>query len=178
MSDFRIRSYQGIFPNLADDVYVDPTATVIGRVSMAEGCSVWPMTAVRGDVNSITIGKRCNLQDGTIIHVSRPTESNPLGYPTTLGDDVSIAHKVMLHGCTIGNRVLIGMGAIVLDGAIIEDDVMVGAGSLVSPGKRLTSGFLYLGTPARQIRPLSDQEKTTLVARAYDYATLKNDYTL
>lgn len=176
MNKHTLRSYKGISPTLSDSVYIDPTATIIGNVEMGEHCSVWPMTVIRGDVNTVRIGKRCNIQDGTVIHLSRPRPNNPDGFPTTLGDDVSIAHKVMLHGCSIGNRVLVGMGAIILDGVIIEDDVMVGAGALVTPGKHLVSGYLYTGSPARQTRPLKDSERKLLVRTAADYAELKNDY--
>ena len=176
MSQYTIRAYKGVIPTMDNSVYIDPTATVIGDVVMEKDCSVWPMSVIRGDVNKVRMGKRCNIQDASVIHVSRPRPNNPEGYPTILGDDVSIAHKVMLHGCTIGNRVLIGMGAIVLDGVVIEDDVMVGAGALITPGKLLKSGYLYMGTPARQTRPLKDSERDMLKRTANDYAQLKEEY--
>jgi carbonic anhydrase/acetyltransferase-like protein (isoleucine patch superfamily) len=134
------------------------------------------MVVIRADVNKIRIGARSNIQDGSVIHVSRPKASNPEGFPSIIGDDVTIGHKVMLHGCQIGNRVLIGMGAIILDGVVIEDEVIVGAGALVTPGKRLQSGFLYVGSPARKVRPLTDSEKTHFVDTAHNYIELKNDY--
>ena len=139
-----IRPYKGIHPVLAEGVYIDESAVIIGDVHIGKDSSVWPLTVIRGDVNHCRIGERCNIQDGSVIHLSRTRPSNPNGYPTILGDNVSIGHKVMLHGCTIGNNVLIGMGAIILDGAVIEDEVLVGAGSMVTQGKRLESGDLYM----------------------------------
>lgn len=173
---YSIRLYQGITPSLASSAYVDPSAVVIGDVSLGADCSVWPLSVIRGDVNQIKIGSRSNIQDGCVIHVSRPSSDQPRGFATHIGEDVTVGHKVMLHGCTIGSRVMIGMGAIVLDGAIIEDDVIVGAGALVTPGKRLTSGYLYTGSPARQARPLKDSEREHFIANAANYVDLKNDY--
>nr|MBA2814234.1 gamma carbonic anhydrase family protein [Candidatus Pantoea persica] len=104
------------------------------------------------------MGARTNIQDGSILHVTHKSASNPQGFPLTIGEDVTVGYKAMLHTCSIGNRILVGMGSIVLDGAIIEDDVMLGSGSLVRPGKRLESSYLYLGSPVRQVRPLTEQE--------------------
>lgn len=114
---------------------------------------------LRGDVNSITVGARSNIQDGSVLHVSHKTAAKPEGSPLVIGEDVTVGHKVMLHGCRIGNRVLVGMGSTVLDDAVIEDDVMIGAGSLVPPRKRLEGGYLYVGSPVRQVRVLTDEEK-------------------
>lgn len=171
-----IRPYKDKTPRIGDQTYVDPAAVVIGDVSLAEEVSVWPMVVIRGDVNRVAIGRRSNIQDGSIIHTSRPTPANPGGYPVIIGDDVTIGHKAVIHACTIGDQVLIGMGAIVLDGAVIEDQVIVGAGALVTPGKRLVSGYLYTGSPARQARPLSDGEKAHFTVSADNYVRLKNDY--
>ena len=171
-----LRAYRGIRPDLSTGVFIDPTATVIGRVTLGEDASVWPMSVLRGDVNEIRVGARSNIQDGSILHVSRPTENNPAGYPTLIGEDTTIGHRVMLHGCVIGHRVLIGNGAVVLDGAVIEDDVMVGASALVTPGKRLESGYLYTGSPARRARPLKDAELKNLWQNAANYVALKNEY--
>ncbi|MCE1631240.1 gamma carbonic anhydrase family protein, partial [Enterobacter hormaechei] len=113
---------------------------------------------IRGDVNYVSIGARTNIQDGSILHVTHKTTDNPDGFPLIVGDDVTIGHKVILHGCTIGNQVLIGMGSILLDGSVIEDNVIIGAGSLVAPGKILESGYLYIGSPARQARKLKPEE--------------------
>ena len=171
-----LRSYQGIHPKLADNVYVDEASVLVGDIFLDQDASIWPMVAARGDVNHIRIGKRSNVQDGSILHVTRKSASRPDGHPLIIGDDVTIGHKAMLHGCQVGNRVLIGMGAIILDGAIIEDDVILGAGSLVPPGKTLASGYLYVGSPAKQARPLSEAELAFLPESADNYVRLKNEY--
>ncbi|MGK0440900.1 MAG: carbonic anhydrase/acetyltransferase-like protein (isoleucine patch superfamily) [Pseudohongiellaceae bacterium] len=171
-----IRPFKNITPLLAEGVYVDDSAVVIGDVHIGKNSSVWPLCVIRGDVNHCRIGENCNIQDGTVIHLSRPRVGSPDGYPTILGNNVSIGHKVMLHGCTIGNNVLIGMGAIVLDGAIIEDEVLVGAGALVAPGKCLESGYLYLGTPTKKVRPLKDSERELFTSTAENYVLLKDEY--
>ncbi len=171
-----IRPYNDLMPAISNSAYIDADATIIGDVHIGEQSSIWPMVVIRGDVNKIRIGKRSNIQDASVIHVSRSKPNNPEGYPVIIGDDVTIGHQVMLHGCRIGNRVLIGIGAIVLDGAIIEDDVLVAAGSLVTPGKRLQSGYLYLGSPAKQARPLSEAERSHFISSAENYVELKNHY--
>lgn len=171
-----LRPYKGIYPTLQRGAYVDPAAVVIGDVELGEDVSVWPLVLIRGDVNHVRIGARTNIQDGTVIHESRPRPDNPAGYPTLVGEDVTIAHKVMLHGCRIGNEVLVGMGAIIQDNVVIEDRVIVGAGALVTPGKRLESGYLYTGSPARQKRPLTDHELAHFKQQAQEYIALKNDY--
>jgi carbonic anhydrase/acetyltransferase-like protein (isoleucine patch superfamily) len=171
-----IRSYRGIFPTLGPGAWVDPTAVVIGDVELGADASVWPLVLIRGDVNRIRIGARSNVQDGSIIHVSRPFPGNEAGWPTILGDDVVIGHKVALHGCRIADRVLVGIGAIVLDGVEVPSDVMIGAGSVVTPGKQLQSGFLYVGNPARQSRPLTDAEIARIPKMAGDYVRLKQEY--
>lgn len=171
-----IRPYKGIMPTLAQGAYVDPAAVVIGDVELGVDCSIWPLVVIRGDVNCVRIGNRSNIQDGTVIHESRKSSAKPEGYPVIIGEDVTVGHKVMLHGCTIGNRVLVGMGAILLDGVTVEDNVIIGAGALVTPGKTLASGYLYTGSPARQTRPLTDAETTRFTDIAHNYVQLKNDY--
>ncbi|RJG42684.1 gamma carbonic anhydrase family protein [Motilimonas pumila] len=171
-----IRSYKGIRPKAAKSVYIDEASVLIGDIELAEDASVWPLVAARGDVNVIRVGARTNIQDGTVLHVTRKTEQNPAGYPLIIGDDVTIGHKAMLHGCTIGDRVLVGMGAIVLDNAVVGNDVIIGAGSLVPPGKKLESGFLYVGSPVKQARALSEQELAFLPQSADNYVRLKNEY--
>lgn len=171
-----IRPFKQTFVQLDSSVYVDDSSILVGDIVLGEDSSVWPLCAARGDVNIIRIGQRTNIQDGTILHVSRPSPANPNGYPLLIGDEVTVGHKCMLHGCVIGNRVLVGMGAIVMDGAIVEDDVMIAAGSLISPNKRLESGYLYVGNPAKQKRPLKEQEIAFLKASADNYVRLKNVY--
>ena len=171
-----IRPFKQHQPQLAAGTYVDPAAVVIGEVSLGEDVSVWPLVVIRGDVNYVKIGARSNIQDGTVIHESRPRPNKPEGNPIIIGEDVTVGHKVMLHGCTIGDRVLVGMGAIILDGATIEDDVIVGAGALVTPGKTLVSGYLYTGSPAKQARALKDSERGSLINNAHNYVVLKNEY--
>ncbi|WP_336804077.1 gamma carbonic anhydrase family protein [Erwinia aphidicola] len=171
-----VRAYKGVRPQLGERVMIDATSVVIGNVSLANDVGVWPLVVIRGDVNRVTIGKRSNIQDGSVLHLTHQSAANPDGYPLVIGEDVTVGHKAMLHGCTIGNRVLVGMGAILLDGVVVEDDVMIGAGSLVSPGKRLESGFLYLGSPAKKVRPLTSDEIGGLLYSANNYVSWKNDY--
>lgn len=171
-----IRAYKGITPKLASGVYVDESSVLVGDIELAEDVSVWPLVAARGDVNFIRIGARTNIQDGSVLHLSRPSKGKPEGSPLIIGEDVTVGHKVMLHGCRLGNRILVGMGAIVMDDVIVEDDVIIGAGSLVPPGKRLQSGYLYVGSPVRQARLLNDAEKAFLAESAANYVILKNEY--
>ncbi|QDY43211.1 gamma carbonic anhydrase family protein [Candidatus Pantoea soli] len=171
-----LRPYKQHYPRTGDRVMVDDSSVVVGNVLLADDVSIWPLVAIRGDVNQVVIGKRSNIQDGSVLHVTHKSASNPEGHPLIIGEDVTVGHKAMLHGCHIGNRVLVGMGSIVLDGAIIEDDVMIGAGSLVPPGKRLESGFLYLGSPVKQVRPLSEAEIAGLLYSAGNYVGWKDEY--
>jgi len=157
-------------------VMVDATSVVIGDVRVADDVGIWPLVAIRGDVNYVQIGARSNIQDGSVLHVTHKASYNPEGNPLIIGEDVTVGHKVMLHGCTVGNRVLVGMGSILLDGVVVEDDVMIGAGSLVPQNKRLASGFLYLGSPVKQIRPLTEAEIAGLKYSANNYVKWKDDY--
>jgi carbonic anhydrase/acetyltransferase-like protein (isoleucine patch superfamily) len=171
-----IRSYKGITPSFNKSVYIDESSVLVGDITVGDNSSVWPLVAARGDVNHIRIGQRTNIQDGSVLHLSRATKSNPDGYPLIIGDDVTVGHKVMLHGCVLGNRILVGMGAIVMDNAVVEDDVIIGGGSLVPPNKRLESGYLYVGSPAKQARPLTEQELAFLKISADNYVQLKDEY--
>jgi carbonic anhydrase/acetyltransferase-like protein (isoleucine patch superfamily) len=173
-----IRPYRQQLPRLAAGAYVDETACVIGDVELGEDASVWPMAVLRGDVNAIRIGARTNVQDGSVLHVTHDGPYSPGGAALMVGDDVTIGHGVILHACTIGNRCLVGMGALVLDKVVIEDEVFIAAGSVVPPGKRLVSGFLYRGSPAQQARPLTDTERAQLKYSAEHYVRVKNDYLL
>ena len=172
-----IRPFQDHVPVLGERVYVDPAATVIGRVELGDDVSIWPGCVVRGDVNFIRIGARSNVQDGTIIHVSHEGPyTRPGGYPTEIGSDVTIGHGAIVHACRIGDYCLIGMGASILDGAVVEDYAFVGAGALVAPGKTVRSGELWLGNPARMARKLSDTEIEQLRYSAGHYVKLKDMY--
>ena len=170
------RPYRGVSPTLERGAYIDPAAVVIGDVVLGEDASIWPMAVVRGDVNYIRIGARSNVQDGSVLHVTRPYPGSDSGWPLIVGEDVVIAHGVTIHGCVIGNRVLVGIGAIVLDGAVVEDEVMIAAGTVVPPGKRLESGGLYMGNPARRARDLTDAERARIPVMAGFYIDLKNEY--
>lgn len=171
-----VRPYLHYSPQIGLRVMIDPSSVVIGNVELADDVSIWPLVSIRGDVNAVKIGARSNIQDGSVLHVTHMSDYNPAGYPLLIGEDVTVGHKAMLHGCAIGNRVLVGMGSILLDGAVIEDDVMIGAGSLVAPGKRLASGYLYVGSPARQVRALTPAELEGLRYSANNYVRWKDEY--
>ncbi|MBD8603895.1 gamma carbonic anhydrase family protein [Pseudomonas sp. CFBP 8771] len=171
-----IRTFQQHTPRLGERAFVDRSAVVIGDVEIGADSSIWPLTVVRADMHRIRIGKRTSVQDASVLHITHAGPFNPDGFPLLIGDDVTIGHKVMLHGCTLGNRILVGMGSTVMDGAVVEDDVIIGAGSLVPPGKRLLSSFLYVGSPARQARPLTDKERAFFTYTAGNYVKLKDQH--
>lgn len=171
-----IRTYRDQRPTLGQRVYIDLAATVIGDVTLADDCSVWPAAVIRGDMHYIRIGARTSVQDGAVLHITHASEYNPGGWPLIIGDDVTIGHQACLHGCTVGNRVLVGIGAVILDGATIEDEVVIAAGTLVPPGKTLASGYLYMGSPCRQARPLNDGERRFFTYSAQNYVALKDGY--
>lgn len=176
MNKSNVKSYKGISPDIGKGVFIEDSAVLYGDITLNDDVSIWPLVAARGDVNTITIGARTNIQDGTVLHVTRKSPSNPDGNPLYIGEDVTIGHKAMLHGCTLGNRVLVGMGAIIMDGVIVGDDCIIGAGSLVPPNKRLEPGYLYVGNPAKQARPLKESEIEFLKVSAVNYVKLKNEY--
>lgn len=171
-----IRPHQNKIPQLGERVFVDPSAVLIGDIEIGADSSVWPLAVIRGDMQRIRIGARTSIQDGSVLHITHAGPFNPDGFPLTIGDEVTVGHKVILHGCTLGSRILVGMGAIVMDGALVEDEVIIGAGSLVPPGKRLESGFLYVGSPAKQARPLTDKERGFFSYTAGNYVKLKDQY--
>ena len=168
--------YLDALPRLAGGVYLHPSAQVIGSVTLGADSSVWCNAVLRGDVNDIVIGRCTNIQDLTMGHVAHRTPHKPGGSPLTVGDYVTVGHGVLLHGCSIGNDCLIGMGSIVMDDVVVQDHVMLGAGSLVPPGKTLESGFLYMGRPAEKIRALSPAEIEWLRYSAEHYVRVKNNY--
>ena len=170
-----IRTFAGITPVIGAGVYVDVTALVTGNVTIGAESSIWPMVVVRGDVNRIIIGHHTNIQDAAVLHVTHDNEqTGKTGYPLTVGNFVTVGHQALLHACTIGDYCLIGMGAIIMDAAVVQEKVIVGAGSLVAPGKRLESGYLYVGNPARKVRPLTADELDFLEYQARHYVELKN----
>ena len=171
-----IRQFDDKKPVIGSSVYIDESAVVIGDVTLGDDVSVWPTTVIRGDVESIKIGAGTNVQDGAVLHVSHAGPFSPEGQPLTIGKGVTIGHRAVVHACTVGDYCLVGIGAIILDGAVLEDYVMLGAGALVSSGKRLESGYLYVGSPAKQARPLKESEKAFLEYSAEHYVLLKNEH--
>lgn len=171
-----IRKFNDKQPNIGKAVFIDDSAVVIGDVSLGDDVSIWPTTVLRGDVESIIIGEGTNVQDGSVLHVTHAGKYTGQGYPLTVGKGVTIGHRAVVHACTVGDYCLIGIGAIIMDGAILEDYVMLGAGALVPPGKKLESGYLYVGVPAKQARPLKESEKEFLEYSSKQYIQLKNEY--
>jgi len=171
-----IAAYQGISPVLAPGAWVHPHATVIGEVSLGADVSVWPGAVIRGDVNSIIIGEATNIQDGSVLHVSHKTPLDPAGGPLIIGARVTVGHTVILHACSIEDECLIGMGSIILDRAVVKKHVLLGAGSLVPEGKVLESGYLYLGRPAKPVRPLTAEEIAYFNYSAQHYINLAQSY--
>ena len=171
-----IQSFLGHFPQLAAGVYVHASASVIGEVTLGENVSVWPGAAIRGDINFIRIGAGSNIQDCAVLHVNHKSSQDPLGSPLIIGNNVTIGHTVILHGCTIEDESLIGMGCIVMDKVIVQKHVLVAAGSLVPEGKVLESGYLYVGRPAKRVRALTADEIKFFMVSANGYITLKNQY--
>ncbi len=169
-----IRDFEGKSPKIGDRVYVDDHALVVGDVTIGADASLWPMAVARGDVHRITIGAGTNIQDGSVLHVTADNRFNPGGYALSIGANVTVGHGVILHACTVEDLVLVGMGSTILDGAVIPTRTMIAAGSLVAPGKTLESGHLYLGSPARKARKLSDQELDYLAFSARHYIELKD----
>ncbi len=172
----RLSSYLDTTPVIGHKVYLHPSCQVIGDVTIGEDSSVWCNTVLRGDVNRIVIGRGSNVQDLSMGHVSHKTPDKPDGSPLIIGDYVTIGHSVILHGCSIGNECLIGMGSIIMDDVVVPDHVMVGAGSLISPGKTLEAGMLYMGRPAKAVRALTGDELRYLRYSAEHYIRVKDNY--
>ena len=171
-----IRTFAGKVPEIASSAYVDESALVIGDVKIGEDSSIWPMTVVRGDVHYIRIGKSTNIQDASVLHVTHDGKFSPGGFPLIVGDYVTAGHRVTLHACTVGNYCLIGMSATIMDGAVLGDRIIIGAGSLVPTGKVLESGYLYVGTPVKQLRELNKKENEFLKYSADHYVKIKNQH--
>ncbi len=171
-----LRAFKNIYPQLGEATYIDESAVIIGDVSLADHVSVWPTVVIRADVSSVTIGANTNIQDGSVLHVSHAGKFASEEAPLKIGKGVTIGHRAVVHACTVGDYCLIGIGAIILDNAVLEDYVMLGAGALVPPGKVLQSGYLYIGSPAKKTRALSDKEKEFLEYSATHYVLLKDEY--
>ena len=169
-----IRNFEDKKPDIATTTFVDETALVLGDVKIGEHCSIWPLTVVRGDVNAIQIGNNTNIQDNSVLHVTHDGPYNPGGYDLKVGNNVTVGHRVILHGCHIGDSCLIGMGATIMDGVVVESHTLIGAGSLVTPNKHLESGYLWMGSPIRKVRKLSDEELESIEYSAANYVKLKN----
>jgi carbonic anhydrase/acetyltransferase-like protein (isoleucine patch superfamily) len=172
-----LHKFKDITPDLGQGTWVAPSADVVGDVTCGENCSIWFGCVVRGDVHFIKIGNRVNIQDLSMVHVThykKPDKSD--GNPTIIGDDVTIGHRVMLHGCTIENACLIGMSATILDGAVIGKESIVGAGALVTKNKIFPPRSLIMGSPAKVVRELTEDEVKELYASAARYVKFKKDY--
>ena len=172
-----IMDYKEYSPSLGKNSWVAPSADVIGEVTVGEDCSIWFGCVVRGDVHYITIGDRTNIQDLSMVHITHHKKADRSdGHPTVIGNDVTVGHRVMLHGCTIEDACLIGMSATILDGAVIGKESIVGAGSLVTKNKKFPPRSLIMGSPAKVVRSLNDEEVKELYASATRYVEFKNSY--
>ncbi len=164
-----IQTYKEHTPQISESAYIAPSAVIIGEVSLAGNTSVWPQVTMRGDMAPITVGEGSNIQDNSVVHVNADL-------PTSIGRNVTVGHGAIIHGCTIGDTCLIGMGAIILDGAVIGDESIVGAGSLVTPGKTFPPRSMIIGSPARAIRELTDQEIEGIRDNGERYVLYASEY--
>lgn len=171
-----IRNFLHYQPHIEAHAFVDESAVVTGQVWLGEDASVWPCVSIRGDLLPIRIGKRSNIQDGSCLHTTHAGPYHAEGFSLLIGDEVTVGHNVTLHGCTLEDQCLVGMGSIVLDGAVVSSHVVIGAGSIVPPGKKLESGYLYLGSPVKKIRPLTEKEIAFFHYSAQHYVMLKNKH--
>ncbi|MBI1979418.1 MAG: gamma carbonic anhydrase family protein [Elusimicrobia bacterium] len=164
-----IREYNGIKPKIHPTSFVHETAEIIGNVTLERNSSIWPYCVLRGDIAEIVVGEETNVQDNTVIHTNE-------GKPTLLGKGISVGHSVLLHGCTVQDRCIVGMGAILLDGVVVEEDCIVGAGAVLSPNTKVTRGSMALGVPARVIRPLRADEIEHIRWNAQEYIRLSESH--
>ena len=171
-----IREWRTSTPRIGARVMVDPTAVVLGDISLGDDVSIWGNCSIRADMHRISIGNGSNIQDNSVLHITHAGRFNPEGCPLIIGESVTVGHRAVLHGCAIGDRVLVGMGAVVMDGAVVANEVMVAAGALVTPGKILESGWLYGGSPAKAMRKITASERDFLSYSAANYVRLKQQY--
>lgn len=164
-----IKGHKGIEPKFDETVFIAESADVIGNITIGTNSSIWYGAVLRGDEQAILVGENTNIQDGSVVHTSSDT-------PTIIGNNVTVGHKAIIHGCKIGDNTLIGMGSIILDGAEVDEFTIIGAGSLVAPGKKIPSGVLALGSPAKVIRELSQEEKDSILKSAADYVETANNH--
>jgi len=164
-----IRDIPGKKPRVHADAFVDVQAAVIGDVTIAEGASVWPFAVLRGDQNSVRLGRHSSVQDNSVVHVDPD-------WPCIIGDNVTIGHRAVVHGCTVGDNCRIGIGAVVLSGAVIEEGAQVGAGALVPPGRVVAAGTLVMGVPAKPVRRMSAEELEDILRNAREYEELWRTY--
>jgi carbonic anhydrase/acetyltransferase-like protein (isoleucine patch superfamily) len=162
--------YRGVWPKIAEDAFLAPGVFVAGEVTIGSHTGIWPACVVRGDVNHIVIGARCNIQDATVIHVSGRSS------PTVIGDEVMVGHHCLIHACRLEDRSFVGMRATVMDNAIVETRAMVAAGALVTPGKRVPSGELWAGSPAKKMRDLTDDDFTAFDRTIQNFVDLAREY--
>ena len=171
-----IRGFEGNIPRIDDSIYIDETSLIIGDVEIGKDSSVWPFTVVRADVNIIRIGECTNIQDNSVLHVSHQGPYNPEGNALHIGNNVTIGHRVILHGCTVMDNCLIGMGSTIMDGAIVHPNNLIGAATLVTPNKELEEGYLWAGSPVRRVRKLTEEEIASIHYSSQHYYRLKNRY--
>ncbi|MCP3142244.1 gamma carbonic anhydrase family protein [Pyxidicoccus xibeiensis] len=165
-----LRPFRGVSPRVHPSCFVEDSAQVVGEVELGEDSSVWYNAVLRGDVNPIRIGKRTNIQDLSLVHVTTHKHS------TSVGDDVTVGHHVILHGCTVGDRVLVGMGAILMDGVEVGDECIIGAGALLTPGTKVPPGSLVVGSPGKVKRPITEEERAFLRQSAQHYVQLAAEH--
>lgn len=175
-SDVTIAPFKGIWPRIHESAFIAPGCRIIGNVEIGPDVSVWYNCVIRGDANSIRIGARSNIQDGSVIHCDSPKPGHPEGFPTFIGEDVLIGHMAMVHGCTLMNRAFVGLGAIVMDGCVIEEDGMLAAGALLSPGKLIPSRQMWIGQPARYAREMDDAQLADMARNVAAYVRNGRDH--
>ncbi len=172
-----IRPHHGVTPSIAPSAFIAETAAIIGDVVIGEESSIWYGCVLRGDGNSIRVGARTNIQDGTVVHINHEREG-AAGTKTVIGSDVTIGHMALIHACTLEDGCFVGMKACVMDGAVVETGGMVAAGALVTPNKRVKTGELWAGTPAKPVRELTEAERAHLIKSPAGYAQLAQAYRL